>query len=287
MRIGSDGTDRPWPCGQGWRGRAGPAQAGRLTTVERFSLQGKVALVTGGNGGLGRAIALGLREAGAQVAVTGRDRHKNAVMAKDLGDPEAVVVADVRDGAAVDAALTAVVGHFGRVDVLVNNAGNFRGGPVLEMSRDDWDAVVDTHLTGSFLCAQAAGRVMVAQGTGGKIVNIGSMYSVFGPPNYANYAAAKTGVVGLTRALAVELAAHGIQVNAILPGWYETALTRGAPASEWGERIRGKTPAGRWGDPDDLIGTVVFLSSAASDFVTGTAIPVDGGYAIADRLLPE
>ncbi len=159
--------------------------------------------------------------------------------------------------------------------------------PILDFTTEQWHAVIDTHLTGSFLCAKHAAQAMVHRGEGGKIINVGSMYSLYGPPGSVAYASAKTGVLGLTRALAVELAAHAIQVNAILPGWYETDLTRGGPGSEWGERIRAKTPAGRWGHPDKLAGATVFLASCASDFVTGVALPVEGGYAIADRLLPE
>lgn len=255
--------------------------------IELFSLSGKVALVTGGNGGLGRVMALGLRAAGATVAVTGRDPAKNETVAKELGDPDAVFSLEVRDEEAVERTVAGVLERFGRLDVMVNNAGLFRRGSVLELSREDWDAVLDSHLTGTFLCSKHAARTMVDRGEGGKIINVGSMYSVFGPPGYANYAAAKTGIVGLTRALAVELAEYGIQVNAILPGWYETDLTRGSTGTEWGERIRRKTPAGRWGEPKDLVGAALFLSSKASDFVTGVALPVDGGYSVADRLLPE
>ena len=154
-----------------------------------------------------------------------------------------------------------------------------------ELEQHDWDAVVDTHLTGSFLCSKHAARRMDGE-RNGKIVNIGSMYSFFGPPRFAAYAAAKSGILGLTRSLAVELA-PSIQVNAILPGWFETDLTRGMPQTERGDEIRRRTPAGRWGDPDELVGTAVFLSSSASDFVTGAAVPVDGGYSVADRLLHE
>ncbi len=252
-------------------------------STELFSLEGKVALVTGGNGGLGRAIALGLQEASALVAVTGRDLNKNAAVAKELGDEARVLSLDVRDEDAVCTAVADVVANLGSVDILVNNAGLFRGGSVIELTRDDWDAVIATHLTGAFLCTKHAARAMIKKEAGGKIINIGSMYSLFGPPEYSDYAAAKTGVVGLTRALAVELAIHRIQVNAILPGWFETDLTRGLPASASGEQIRRKTPAARWGSPEELVGTAVYLASAASDFVTGTCIPVDGGYAVADR----
>lgn len=252
-----------------------------------FALDGRTALVTGGNAGLGRAIALGLRDAGATVAVTGRDPGRNQSLVEDLGEAGIVIESDVRDEASVAAAVGTVVERCGHLDVVVNNAGNYIGGSLLEMSEQAWRAVLDTHLTGAFLCAKHAARAMIRHGRGGKIINIGSMYSLFGPPASVCYATAKTGMLGLTRALAVELAVHDIQVNAILPGWYETGMTRGAPGTEWGERIRRKTPAGRWGEPSDLVGAAVFLASRASDFVTGTALPVDGGYAVADRLLPE
>jgi 2-deoxy-D-gluconate 3-dehydrogenase len=198
-----------------------------------------------------------------------------------------VLALDVRDEAAVEQAVARVVERYGRLDILVNNAGLFSGGSVLTLSREDWDAVVATHLTGAFLCSKHAAAAMIAGGRGGKIINIGSAYSRFGPPDFADYATAKTGVLGLTRALAVEFAVHRIQVNAILPGWFETDLTRGLPGTPLGEEIRRRTPAGRWGDPADLVGTAVYLASPASDFVTGAQIPVDGGYAVSDRLLHE
>jgi len=251
-----------------------------------FSLVGRVALVTGGNGGLGLAIATGLKAAGASVAVTGRNPQKNAAAASEFG-PGHVFEADVSDEAAVERCMSQVIGRFGRLDVLVNNAGGFGGGNVTELTRESWDAVLASHLTGAFLCSKHAATFMIPRREGGKIINIGSMYSIFGPPDFADYAAAKAGMLGLTRALAVELGAHKIQVNAILPGWYETDLTRGMPASETGELIRRRTPAGRWGEPPDLAGTAIFLASRASDFVTGAAIPVDGGYSVSDRLLKD
>ena len=254
---------------------------------DRFDLNGRVALVTGGNGGLGRVIALALRAAGATVSIIGRDPIKNQAVAAELGGPGTAIAGDVRDEDVAAAAADHAVEHFGRLDILVNNAGNYIGGSILTLTAEQWRAVIDTHLTGSFLFAKHAARHMVQQGEGGKIINLGSMYSLYGPPGSVSYASAKTGILGLTRALAVELAAQGIQVNAILPGWYETDLTRGGPGSEWGERIRAKTPAGRWGKPEDLTGAAVFLASPASDFVTGVALPVDGGYAVADRFLPE
>ena len=249
-----------------------------------FSLRGKVALVTGGNSGLGKAMALGMRDAGASVAVTGRDKDKNAAIAGELGE-HAVLSLDVRNGEEVAATVATVTERFGRLDILINSAGLFRGGPLLEMTRHRWQAVIDTHLTGSFLCAQAAARAMIAHGDGGKIINIGSMYSIFGSPDFVDYPSAKTGLLGLTRALAVELAPHRIQVNVILPGWHVTPLTEPLQGTPLGEAIRAKTPAGRWGRPEDLVGTAVYLASSASDFVTGITLPVDGGYSIADRAI--
>lgn len=256
-------------------------------TLSLFSLEDKTVLITGGNGGLGRALAFGLRAAGARVAVTGRNPEKNTAIAQELGDASLVLSLDVRQEDAVQHTIAQVVDHFGRLDILVNNAGLFRGGSVLELSRDDWDAVISTHLTGSFLCAKHAAKTMVTQGSGGKIINIGSIYSLFGAPDFADYGSAKAGILGLTRALATELAPYNIQVNSILPGWYETDLTRGMPTTPLGETIRRKTPAGRWGEPQELVGTAVFLASAASDFVTGVSIPVDGGYSIAERLVHD
>ncbi|HEX2174092.1 MAG TPA: SDR family oxidoreductase [Dehalococcoidia bacterium] len=252
-----------------------------------FSLAGRVALVTGGNGGIGRAMALGLRDAGARVAVTGRDAAKNETIAADLGDTSAVFSLDVRDEAAVERVIVDVVERFGRLDILINNAGVTARMPTVELSSEVWHSVVDTHLSGAFYCAKHAARAMIARGQGGKIINIGSMYSIFGPPNVASYAAAKTGLLGLTRALAVEFAAHNIQVNAILPGWYLTGLTDSLLSTPVGQEIRRKTPAGRWGEPEELVGTTIFLASAASNFVTGVAIPVDGGYSVADRFLHQ
>lgn len=255
--------------------------------MDLFSLEGKVALVTGGNGGLGEGMALALRAAGAKVAITGRDPAKNSAAAVKLGGAQFVFSLDVRDEVAVKATVNEVVKRFDRLDILVNNAGLVRGGPIADLSREDWDAVISTHLTGSFLCSKHASKAMIAAESGGKIVNIGSIYSLFGPPEFVDYATAKSGVLGLTRAMAVDLAVHHIQVNAILPGWFKTDLTREGYSSPWGEQIRQKTPARRWGEPQDLAGIIVFLSSRASDYVTGAAITVDGGYSVADRSWSE
>ncbi|MBP8122125.1 MAG: SDR family oxidoreductase [Caldilineaceae bacterium] len=252
-------------------------------SIDMFSLVGKTALITGGNGGIGRALALGFQAAGARVAVTGRNAEKNAATIAELG-PEALVCnLDVRDEDGVRDTVNRVIEHFGSIHILVNNAGNVSLETALEMSKASWNAVLETHLTGAFLCAQQAGRAMVRQGDGGKIINIGSMYSLFGPPNVLHYATAKTGMLGLTRGLAVELAVHNIQVNAILPGWIETDLNRERLRASLGDHARRMTPARRLGLADDLVGAAIFLASPASDFVTGVALPVDGGYSVADR----
>jgi 2-deoxy-D-gluconate 3-dehydrogenase len=256
-----------------------------IMTGDLFSLRGRVALVTGGNKGLGRGIALGFQQAGAQVAVSGRDPAQNAAIGHELGDPDAVFALDVRDEEAVASTVARIVERFGALDILVNNAGAVHSASVLATARADWDAVVETNLTGMFLCAKHAAAAMVARGAGGKIINISSIYSLFGTPSFAAYGASKAGVLGLTRALAIELAVHGIQANAILPGWCETDMTHGMPATELGEQIRRRTPAGRWGQPDDMVGAAVFLASAASDFVTGVHLPVDGGYAVSERFV--
>ncbi len=252
-----------------------------------FSLAGRVALVTGGNGGIGRSIALGFQAHGATVVVTGRNSDKNAAMAAELGEGHAVIELDVRDESAVKQAVAEIVARFGSLDILVNNAGIARRGSFLNMPTEDWTAILDTHLTGAFLCARTAANAMVAGGRGGKIINIGSMYSLLGPPNIANYAAAKTGMVGFTRALGVELAVHNIQANALLPGWHKTDLNRAILDGPLGDEIRHKTPARRLGTPDDLMGAAIFLASPASDFITATTLVVDGGYSVMDRRWEE
>jgi 2-deoxy-D-gluconate 3-dehydrogenase len=250
-----------------------------------FSLKGRVALVTGGNGGIGRAMALAYREAGAQVVVTGRKAAKNEAVAAELSGPESVITLDVLDEPAIESAVAGIVERYGRLDILVNNAGQARRGSVPDLARSDWEDILAVNLTGPFLMAKHASKAMIAAGTGGKIINIASMYAVFGPPNVASYASSKTGLLGLTRALAVELCKHNIQVNAILPGWYFTDMNAHLKDSPLAEHVRRKTPAGRWGHPEDLAGAALLLASAASDFITGIALPVDGGYSVADRML--
>jgi 2-deoxy-D-gluconate 3-dehydrogenase len=249
-----------------------------------FELSGKVAVVTGGNGGIGLGMARGMAAAGAAVVVAGRDAKKNAGAVETLTAAGAHAIAaqvDVRRKESCQAMVDAAMQAFGRLDILVNNAGtNIRKQPQ-EYSVEEWHTVIDTNLSSAFLCCQAAYPAMVRAG-GGKIVNIGSMYSLFGAPLGAPYAASKGGIVQLTRSLAASWAKENIQVNAVLPGWIDTALTRQARIDipELDARVHARTPAGRWGAPDDHKGVAVFLASAASDFVTGASIPVDGGYAI-------
>jgi len=247
-----------------------------LLLSNNFSLAGKAALVTGGNGGIGLAMAKGLAAAGAAVAIAGRDEAKNAAAARDFA---LTLRCDLQDEKACRAMVEETAQRLGRLDILVNNAGtNIRKAPQ-DYTLEEWRLVLDTNLTSAFVAAQAAYPHMKRAG-GGKIVNIGSMMSLFGASFAAPYGASKGGIVQLTRSLAAAWARDHIQVNAVLPGWIDTALTRRARAEVDGlhERVLARTPAGRWGAPEDLAGIAVFLASPASDFITGTAIPVDGGY---------
>jgi len=252
--------------------------------MDPFDLKGKVAVVTGGNGGIGLGMARGLAAAGASVAVAARDRAKSASAMKSLealGAQACVVEVDVSREASVAAMVQAVADRFGRLDILVNNAGiNIRKSPET-YTLDEWRRILDTNLTSAFMCSKAVYPHMRKAG-GGKIINVGSMLSIFGASFAAAYGASKGGIVQLTRGLASAWAKDGIQVNAVLPGWIDTDLTLQARKDVPGlhDRVLARTPAGRWGVPDDLSGVAVFLASPASDFVTGAAIPVDGGYSI-------
>jgi 2-dehydro-3-deoxy-D-gluconate 5-dehydrogenase len=252
--------------------------------MKLFDLKGRVAIVTGGNGGIGLGMAHGLAEAGAAIAVAGRNREKSAAAVKALesiGAKAAAIEVDVRDEASCRAMVAAAAKRFGRVDILINNAGtNVRKLPQ-DATLADWREVLDTNLTSAFLCSQAAYPEMAKAG-GGKVISIGSMLSIFGGPLMAAYGSSKGGIVQLTKSLAAAWAKDNIQVNAVLPGWINTDLTKTARVQIQGlnERVLARTPAGRWGEPSDLAGIAVFLASAASDFVTGTAIAVDGGYSI-------
>ncbi|UUX51699.1 SDR family oxidoreductase [Nisaea acidiphila] len=248
-----------------------------------FDLGGRVAAVTGGNGGIGLAMAEGLARCGASILVIGRNAEKNAKaegILKKHGVEAASVTADVTNEDDCAAAVDAAKEKFGRLDILVNNAGtNIRNVPH-KLSLADWQTVISTNLTSAFICSNAAYPLLSENG--GKIINIGSMLSIFGSSYGAAYAASKGGIVQLTKSQAVAWAPDNIQANAILPGWINTDLTRQARIDVDGlhERIESRTPAGRWGDPDDLSGIAAFLASPASDFVTGTAIPVDGGFSV-------
>jgi 2-deoxy-D-gluconate 3-dehydrogenase len=249
-----------------------------------FDLKSKVAIVTGGNGGIGLGMARGLAAAGARVVVGARDQNKSRAAVKDLegrGAEAMAVAVDVADEASVSTLVRTVAERWGRIDVLVNNAGINIRKPAHELALAEWHRVVDTNLTSAFLCARAVYPVMKAAG-GGKIVNIGSMMSIFGASFAPAYGASKGGMVQLTKSLAIAWARDNIQVNAVLPGWIDTDLTRRARQEVSGlhESVLRRTPAGRWGGIDDMAGIAVFLASPASDFITGTAIPVDGGYSI-------
>ncbi|WP_048440804.1 SDR family NAD(P)-dependent oxidoreductase [Caenimonas sp. SL110] len=249
-----------------------------------FDLTGKIAIVTGGNGGIGLGMAQGLALAGAHVVIVGRDASKSAAAVGTLtakGLRADAVEADVTDEAAVQAMVGEVLRRHNALHILVNNAGINIRKAAHELTLQDWSAVMDTNLTSAFICSRAAHAPMKSAG-GGKVINIGSMLSIFGAPYAPAYGASKGAVVQFTRSIATAWAADNIQCNAVLPGWIDTELTRKARSDVPGlnERVLGRTPAGRWGAPADLAGIAVFLASSASDFVTGTAIPVDGGYSI-------
>ncbi|HEY1721824.1 MAG TPA: glucose 1-dehydrogenase [Magnetospirillaceae bacterium] len=249
-----------------------------------FDLKGHVALVTGGNGGIGLGMAKGMAQAGANIAVAGRNAKKAEAAIKELqaiGVKAEFVEANVlKEKACIDM-VAETVKRFGRLDILVNNAGTtFRRRPE-DITEAEWHEVVDTNLTAVFNTTKAAYPEMKKQGRG-KMINIGSMMSIFAAPWVAPYAASKGGVVQLSRVFATAYAADNIQVNCILPGWIDTDLTAAARTQVPGlnEKVVARTPAGRWGRPDDAAGIAVFLASPASDFVTGTAIPLDGGFSI-------
>jgi 2-deoxy-D-gluconate 3-dehydrogenase len=254
-----------------------------MNTPALFDLTGSVAVVTGGNGGIGRSIALGMAQAGAAVAVFGRSDEKNQrVLAelKTIGVPSLAMQVDVTDRAGLEPALEKVESQLGSVGILVNNAGNVSlSGGVLQETPEDWDSVIETQLNAVFLLSKLAAGSMVRQ-NGGKIINIGSMYSYFGSGLIPSYSAAKGAIVQLTKSMAIELAPHNIQVNAIAPGWIETDMTAPVKTMPLNDEILARTPVGRWGQAEEVAGTAVYLASKASGFVIGTTIRVDGGYAI-------
>ena len=250
--------------------------------MKLFDLTGRVAVITGGNAGIGFGMAQGLAAAGAAIVIAGRRNDKNREAARAIeafNVKTAAVEVDVCEEASCRGLVEATVEQLGRLDILVNNAGiNIRKQPEA-LTAAEWNKVMDTNLTGAFLCSHAAYPHMKNAG-GGKIVNTGSMLSIFGASFAAAYAASKGGIVQMTKALACAWAKDNIQVNAILPGWIDTPMTQSARSEIPGlnERVLARTPAVRWGKPDDFAGIAVFLASPASDFITGAAIPVDGGY---------
>jgi 2-deoxy-D-gluconate 3-dehydrogenase len=249
-----------------------------------FDLAGRIAIVTGGNGGIGLGMAEGLAAAGALVVLAGRNAIKGAAAVKqikDAGGKAEFANVDVTDEKSCRALIDSVAKTHGKLNILVNNAGiNVRKPPDV-LSAAEWHSVIDTNLTSAFVCSHAAYPHMKKAG-GGKIINIGSMMSIFAAGFAPAYAASKGGIVQFGRACATAWAKDNIQVNAVLPGWIDTDLTKNARREVSGlhERVLSRTPAARWGDPSDFAGVAVFLSSAASDFVTGTAIPVDGGFSV-------
>jgi len=244
-----------------------------------FDLSGRTALVTGGNGGIGLGMAKGLAAAGANVMVSGRNEAKNRAAVAALGERADSVAADVTRPDAVEAMVQATIDRFGGLDILVINAGINIRKAAHEASLEEWRAVISANLDSAFLAARAAYPALKASGRG-KVIATGSMTTLFGAPFAPAYSASKGGIVQFVRSIAAAWAADNIQCNAILPGWIDTDLTRRARAEVPGlnERVLSRTPAGRWGRAEDFAGIAVFLASSASDFITGAAIPVDGGY---------
>ena len=248
-----------------------------------FSLRGKVAIVTGGNGGIGKGIADGLASAGSDIVVAARNEAKTAEAVRDIKEKFGVRVlglkTDVRQEESIQAGVKQVLDEFGQINILVNNAGmNIRHMPQ-DYAVAEWDEILEINLRGAFLCAKTVYPAMKQAG-GGKIINVGSMSSLFGLAKVLPYACSKAGMVSLTYTLALAWAKDDIQVNAILPGWIDTPLTISARRDFPGldEFVRHRTPAGRWGAPTDFAGAAVFLASRASDFITGEYLKVDGGF---------
>lgn len=245
-----------------------------------FDLSGKVAVVTGANTGLGQAIAIALARAGADIAAVGRSEPRDTqAQVQTLGRRLAWIEAALDDNTAIAGIVASATDKFGRIDILVNNAGTIRRSDALDFTEEDWDAVMDVNLKSAFFLSQAAARTWVAAGRGGKIVNIASMLSFQGGIRVASYTASKSGLLGITRLLANEWAGKGINVNAIAPGYFATNNTEALRNDEARNKsILERIPAARWGDPADLGGAAVFLCSAASDYVHGAVLPVDGGW---------
>ena len=246
---------------------------------ELFDLQGKVAAVTGANTGLGQAMAIALARAGAKVALVGRSEPvETQRMIEGAGGKSAAIMADLSRFDCAERIVAETVSRFGSIDILVNNAGIIRRSEALDFTEEDWNDVLDTNLKTPFFLAKAAAARMFGNG-GGKIINVASLLSFQGGIRVASYTASKSGLAGLTRLLANEWAARGINVNAIVPGYFATNNTEALRNDiDRNREILSRIPAGRWGDPADLAGTVIFLASSASDYVHGALLPVDGGW---------
>lgn len=256
-----------------------------MTSQKLFDLTGKVAVVTGGNGGIGLGIAMGLAGAGANIVIAARSVEKTAQALENiraLGVEAHGITVDVTQEPAIQRIVTSTIDHMGRLDILVNNSGIAVRAQPQELTAAQWDSVVDVNLRAAFLASKAAYAQMVKAG-GGKVINVGSMYSIFGSDWGAPYAASKGGLVQLTKSLAVAWAKDNIQVNAVLPGWIVTDLTRGIQDADPNryDNISRRIPTGRWGEPSELAGAAVFLASTASDYVTGATLAIDGGYSSA------
>jgi 2-dehydro-3-deoxy-D-gluconate 5-dehydrogenase len=250
-----------------------------------FDLLGKIAIVTGGGKGIGKGIAEGLASAGANIVIADLDEIRMATTADEIRETCNVqilsVKADVRKEEQITKLVSQTLEFFGKIDILVNNAGiGIRKLPQ-EMSLDEWNQNISVNLNGTFICSKAVYPTMKKEGRG-KIVNIASLYSIFGAGKLPAYSASKGGVVQLTRSLAIAWASENIQVNSIIPGYINTDLSAGAKKDrpEIEQMVNLRTPLGRWGEPEDIAGAAVFLSSSAADFITGVALPVDGGYSV-------
>ncbi len=254
-----------------------------MGTTKLFDLSENVAIITGGNGGIGRSIAIGLAEAGASVAIFGRNEEKNKktlAELKAIGVPAMALKIDLTKRIELAPAIMKVEQELGSISILVNNAGiAVLSGGILNETEEEWDGLIEIQLNAVFLLSKLVAKSMV-ENKRGKIINIGSMYSFFGSSFAPSYSAAKGAVIQLTKSMAIELATHNIQVNAIAPGWFETDMTAAVKTMPLYDEIIIRTPAGRFGLTEELAGTAVFLASKASDFVTGETIRVDGGYAI-------